>query len=116
MIKTIAVLSAMARPLIEPRLPDWVDARWFTTTEELFDLAPEAEIGWFDLYKKSDMAEAMRRAVKLKWLNSVYAGVDGMPLELMAQRGVHFTNGAGINAITIAEYVVMSARRTGMNG
>ncbi len=107
MTKTIAVLSAMARPLIEPRLPDWVDARWFTTTEELFDLAPEAEIGWFDLYKKSDMAEAMRRAGKLKWLNSVYAGVDGMPLELMAQRGVIFTNGAGINAITIAEYVLM---------
>ena len=107
MTKTIAVLSAMARPLIEPRLPDWVDARWFTTTEELFDLAPEAEIGWFDLYKKSDMAEAMRRAGKLKWLNSVYAGVDGMPLELMAQRGVIFTNGVGINAITIAEYVLM---------
>lgn len=107
MTKTIAVLSAMARPLIEPRLPDWVDPHWFTTTEELFDLAPEAEIGWFDLYKKSDMAEAMRRAGKLKWLNSVYAGVDGMPLELMAQRGVIFTNGVGINAITIAEYVVM---------
>ncbi len=107
MTKTIAVLSAMARPLIEPHLPDWVEACWFTTTEELFDLAPEAEIGWFDLYKKSDMAEAMRRAVKLKWLNSVYAGVDGMPLELMAQRGVSFTNGVGINAITIAEYVVM---------
>ena len=107
MTKTVAVLSALARPLIEPRLPDWVDARWFTTTEELFDLTPEAEIGWFDLYKKSDMAEAVRRAGRLKWLNSVYAGVDGMPLELIAQRGVFFTNGVGINAITIAEYVVM---------
>jgi phosphoglycerate dehydrogenase-like enzyme len=30
-----------------------------------------------------------------------------MPLDLMAERGVTFTNGAGINAITIAEYVVM---------
>ncbi len=107
MTRTIAVLSALARPLIEPRLPDWVDARWFSTTGDLFDLAPEAEIGWFDLYKKSDMAEAMRRAGKLKWLNSIYAGVDGMPLDLMAQRGVTFTNGVGINAVTIAEYVVM---------
>lgn len=104
---TVAVLSAIARPLIEPQLPDWIEPRWFATTEELFELAPEAEIGWFDLYKKEDMAEAMRRAEKLKWLNSVYAGLDGFPLDLLQARGVTVTNGAGINAITIAEYVVM---------
>jgi phosphoglycerate dehydrogenase-like enzyme len=104
---TIAVLSAIARPLIEPRLPGWVEPRWFASTEELFELAPEAEIGWFDLYKKEDMVEAMRRADKLKWLNSVYAGLDGFPLDLLRTRGVTVTNGVGINAITIAEYVVM---------
>jgi phosphoglycerate dehydrogenase-like enzyme len=104
---TILVASAMVRPALEQRLPDWVNAHWFTSTEELFALAPTAEIGWFDLYKKDDMAEAVRRASNLKWLNSIYAGVDGMPLDLLAERGVTFTNGAGINAITIAEYVVM---------
>ncbi|QJQ31754.1 D-2-hydroxyacid dehydrogenase [Sphingomonas lacunae] len=104
---TTLVASAMARPFLEPRLPAWVVPRWFATTAELFDLAPEADIGWFDLYKKSDMAEAVRRAAKLKWLNSIYAGVDGMPLDLMAERGVIYTNGSGINAITIAEYVIM---------
>ncbi|NCA01643.1 MAG: D-2-hydroxyacid dehydrogenase, partial [Sphingomonadaceae bacterium] len=36
-----------------------------------------------------------------------YAGVDGMPLDLLKERNVIVTNGAGINAITIAEYVVM---------
>lgn len=108
MSKTITVVSAMARPVIEPHLPDWVEARYFASTEDLLALAPEAEIGWFDTYKKDDMAEAVRRAVKLKWLNSIYAGVDGMPLSLMAERGVQFTNGVGINAITIAEYVVMA--------
>ena len=104
---TILVASAMARPLLEPRLPDWVEAHWFTNTEELFTLAPSAEIGWFDLYSKPDMADAVRRATNLKWLNSIYAGVDGMPLDVLAERGVAYTNGAGINAITIAEYVVM---------
>lgn len=104
---TKLIASAMVRPALESRLPDWVDPHWFATTEELFALAPEAEIGWFDLYNKGDMAEAVRRAPKLKWLNSIYAGVDGMPLDLMAERGVTFTNGTGINAITIAEYVVM---------
>ena len=104
---TIAVLSAIARPILEPRLPNWIEPRWFATTEELLDIAGQAEIGWFDLYKKEDMAEAARRAVKLKWLNSIYAGLDHMPLALLHERGVTVTNGAGINAITIAEYVVM---------
>lgn len=104
---TVAVLSAIARPMLEPRLPDWIEPRWFTTTEELMEIAGQAEIGWFDLYKKEDMAEAARRAVNLKWLNSIYAGLDHMPLSLLHERGVVVTNGAGINAITIAEYVVM---------
>ena len=104
---TIAVLSALVRPLIENRLPENIDVRWFMSKEEAFALAPHAEIGWFDMYDKADMAEAIARATTLKWLNSIYAGVDGMPLDLLTQRGVTFTNGVGINAITIAEYVVM---------
>ena len=104
---TVLVARAVARPLLEPRLPAWAEPRWFASTEELWELAPEAEIGWFDLYKKADMAEAIRRAGKLRWLNSIYAGVDGFPLKVMRERGVTFTNGAGINALTIAEYVVM---------
>lgn len=104
---TVAVLSAMTRPLVEPHLPDWVEPRWFASTEELFAAVPDAEIGWFDLYSKDDMAEAARRAVNLKWFHSIYAGLDHMPLDVMAERGVVVTNGAGINAITIAEYVVM---------
>ena len=104
---TILIASAMVRPALEQRLPAWVSPRWFATTEEMFDLAPSAEIGWFDTYNKADMAEAVRRASNLRWLNSIYAGVDGMPLDLLAERNVTFTNGAGINAITIAEYVVM---------
>ena len=53
------------------------------------------------------MVEVVRAATSLKWLNSIYAGLDFLPLDLLAERGVTVTNGAGINAITIAEYVVM---------
>jgi phosphoglycerate dehydrogenase-like enzyme len=106
-VMTTAVLSALVRPLIEARLPTDIDAQWFMTKEEAFALAPHAEIGWFDMYDKADMAEAVARATNLKWLNSIYAGVDGMPLDLLNERGVRYTNGVGINAITIAEYVVM---------
>ncbi|MEQ1509533.1 MAG: D-2-hydroxyacid dehydrogenase [Sphingopyxis sp.] len=105
---TIFVASAMVRPLLEQRLPSWVEAHWFASKEEALELAPLAKIGWFDMYDKADMAEVIAAACQLKWLNSIYAGVDGMPLDLLEQRGVTFTNGAGINAVTIAEYVVMA--------
>ena len=104
---TVTVLSGLIRPLVEGRLPDWVEPRFFQSKKEAMSLAPEAEIGWFDMYEKRDMAAAITAAAKLKWLNSIYAGVDGMPLDLLHQRGTIVTNGAGINAITIAEYVVM---------
>ena len=103
----VAVLSALIRPLVEPHLPPEIEPRWYTSVEEMHSLAPEAEIGWFDLDKKEPMIEAVRLAGKLRWLNSIYAGLDFLPLDLLAERGVMITNGAGINAITIAEYVVM---------
>lgn len=104
---TIAVLSSLIRPLVEPRLPDWVEPKWFMSREEALELAPSAEIGWFDFAQHAPMAEVVTAATSLKWLNSIYAGLDFLPLDLLAQRGVTVTNGAGINAITIAEYVVM---------
>lgn len=104
---TKAVMSALIRPLVEPRLPGWVEPLWFMSKEQALEFAPEAEIGWFDLNEKEPMAEIARAATRLKWLNSIYAGLDFMPLDLLARRGTVVTNGVGINAITIAEYVVM---------
>ncbi len=104
---TLATLPVFVRPLIESRLPDWLTPRWFATLDEAVALAPDAEIGWFDFYTKTDMAAAISRATSLKWLHSLYAGVDGIPLDQLAQQGTRVTNGAGTNAVTIAEYVVM---------
>ena len=107
MTKTKLVMSGLVRPLIEPRLPDWIDAEWFMSKDNAMALAPQAEIGWFDMYDKADMAAIIGAATQMKWLNSIYAGVDGMPLAQLKAQGCVVTNGAGINAITIAEYVVM---------
>lgn len=104
---TIAVLSGMIRPLVEPRLPEWVEPRWFMSKDEALELAPQAEIGWFDFAQHAPMAEVVTAATSLKWLNSIYAGLDFLPLDLLAERGTVVTNGVGINAITIAEYTVM---------
>jgi phosphoglycerate dehydrogenase-like enzyme len=104
---TRAVLNAALRPMLGDRLPDWVDARWYTTKAEALELAPEAELGWFDFFSREDVCAAVERAERLTWLNSLFAGVENFPLDLLAARGVVLTNGAGINAVPIAEWVMM---------
>lgn len=104
---TVAVLPGFARPMLEPRLPEWIEARWWLSPEELVALAPAAEIGWFDLHDKAPMLEAVAAARGLKWLNSVYAGLDFLPLEELRGRGVQLTNGTGLTAIQVAEFAVL---------
>jgi phosphoglycerate dehydrogenase-like enzyme len=103
----IAALPAMVRPVLEARLPVWLEARWFSTLHEAIAIGPGAQIGWFDMRNTTDMATAILNAHEMKWLNSIYAGVEAMPLQALGERKVVLTNGAGINAITIAEYIVM---------
>lgn len=105
---TVAVIHAEFRPLIEPHLPGWVEPRWFADKNEAFAEAPAAEIGWFDFYSAQSKHEAVRRATGLRWLNSVSAGVEGFPLALLAERGVVLTNGRGLLAAPIAEFVLMT--------
>lgn len=104
---TILAISGLIRPMLESRLPEGLDVRWFMTHEQAMEAVAEAEIGWFDMNDQQAMAETLRAAKHLKWLNSIYAGLDFLPMDVLIERGITVTNGAGINAITIAEYVVM---------
>lgn len=103
----IATLPAMLRPHLQQQLPAWLQARWFSGKPEALALAPGAQIGWFDMFDKQAMSAAITAAVDMQWLNSLIAGMDDLPLQTLQQREVVVTNGAGINAITIAEYVLM---------
>lgn len=102
-----AVLPDVLQPLVETRLPDWLEPHWYADRHQAIALAGRAEIGWFDFFDRAAVRAAVERATGLKWLNSLFAGVEAFPLDLLAARGVWLTNGAGINAIPIAEYVVM---------
>jgi phosphoglycerate dehydrogenase-like enzyme len=108
MSKIPFVAAGLIRPVIEQHLPDWVAPHWFMSKDEALVLAPQAEIGWFDMVDKGDMAQVIAAATHLKWLNSIYAGIDGMPIDQLRQQGTIITNGSGINAVTIAEYVIMA--------
>jgi phosphoglycerate dehydrogenase-like enzyme len=103
-----AVLPQTFRPLVEDRLPQGIAPLWWATGEELVELAPQAQIGWFDMFDKTAPLEALRRSDKLEWLNSFFAGVDWIPLADLAARRVRLTNGSGLNANTVAEFAVMA--------
>ena len=103
-----AVLPALARPMLQPHLPAGVDVAWFTSPAEANAAMADAEIAWVDMQPTSLVADAIRASgPRLKWVSTIYAGLDAFPLGLLRERGVIVTNGAGINAVAVAEYAVM---------
>jgi phosphoglycerate dehydrogenase-like enzyme len=105
---TIAVLPGRLRAQLEPLLPEWTQAQWWESPEQLVALAPSAEIGWFDLHEKAAPLAAIDAAKGLRWLNSAYAGVDWMPLAELDRRGVALTCGSGLTTGQVAEFAVMT--------
>ncbi|WP_159868027.1 NAD(P)-dependent oxidoreductase [Novosphingobium sp. 9U] len=105
---TFAVFTETARPFLEGRLPAGVEPHWFDRFEDLPPLMAQAEIAWIDVFREgNEVARAVSEAPRLRWLNTVAAGINHLPLDLMAQRGTVLTNGAGLHAGTIAEYALL---------
>ncbi len=102
-----AVLPALARPLIEPHLPAGLDVAWFANHEEATAMVADADIAWVDMQRPAWSADAVAAGTRLKWVSTIYAGLDAFPLTLLKARGTVLTNGVGINAIAVAEYAVM---------
>ena len=104
-----AVLPALARPLVEPPLPPGLEVHWFTSPEEAEAMAADADIGWLDHNVPTVWARNVAAAAKLRWLSTIYAGLDMLDTEQLKARGTRVTNGSGVNAHTVAEYAVMGA-------
>jgi phosphoglycerate dehydrogenase-like enzyme len=103
-----AVLPALARPLLEPHLPAGLDVAWFASPDEAKAMIADADIAWVDMQPTHLTAGAIRAAgPKLKWVSTIYAGLDALPLDVIKAHGATLTNGVGINAIAVAEYAVM---------
>src|SRR5690349_25086828 len=73
----------------------------------MVELAPAAEIGWFDMHFKPPVLRSIELASGLKWLNTSYAGVDWMPLAEFARRGVTLTCGTGLTTGQVAEFALL---------
>ena len=103
-----AILPAIARPLIEPHLPAGIDVAWFATPDEARAGIADADIAWVDMQPTRLVAETILAAGdRLKWVSTIYAGLDAFPLDVLRRRGVTLTNGAGINAYAVAEYALL---------
>src|SRR3546814_18070381 len=99
--------------MVEAELPADIDVAWFTTPDEANAMVVDADIAWVDMQQARYAGEAAARGTRLKWLSTIFAGLDTFPLPLLAERGVIVTNGNGLNAHTVADYAVKLGRASG---
>ncbi|MDZ7894891.1 MAG: D-2-hydroxyacid dehydrogenase [Sphingobium sp.] len=101
------VAPAPFRGMVGGHIPDAIDVRWFASVDEAVALAPLADMGWFDMPDPNDIGAAVAAATKMRWLSTIYAGLDMLPTSLLAERGVIVTNGRGLNSAAVADYAML---------
>ena len=99
------VLPDRLRPVVS-RLPSDPEIVWYTDIDSCVAAMPGAEVLWVD-FGLTDIDRAFEAGADLKWVTTAATGVDGWPLGILRERKVVLTNGAGVGAIPISEYVVM---------
>lgn len=100
-------LPQSVRGEVEAGLPADVEVRWYAGAADLSDAFAEAEVAWINFLGGEDQALAIDAGPKLKWVSTIQAGVNSWPLARMRERGLLFTNGSGVAAPPMAEFVVM---------
>lgn len=101
------ILPNYVRPFLEPHLPRDAQATWYAGGAEAMVAVKDAEIAWLDILGPPGMDAVVEAGVELRWVSTALAGLTGWPLARMAQRRLTVTNGAGVNAIPVAEFAVM---------
>jgi phosphoglycerate dehydrogenase-like enzyme len=95
-IAEAGVLDALVRHVvvgdepIDPAAADGVQVLW------RYHLSPQR------------LTSAIDELPALRWVHSDYVGVEALPLKKLVERGILLSNGAGISARPMAEWVVLS--------
>ena len=103
-----AALSGFWQHAMEPRLPADVEPAWFQSVDEAAEAMKGARVAQLDLLcDQDDFIRVLDNSDEIEWVACCFAGVDRFPLEYMAERGIKFTNGVGLNAVPVGEWAVM---------
>ncbi len=70
--------------------------------------AAGVEVLWRYHLTPERLGQAIDQLPDLRWVHSDYVGVEDLPLEKLAQRGILLSNGAGLAARPMAEWVVLA--------
>lgn len=90
-------------------LPEELDPAWYSDTDEAFEVLSGCEVFWLRGMPRSRVAKLVRQApASLRWITTEVAGVEWLPLAELSRRSIRVTNGAGLRAIPISEYVLMA--------
>jgi phosphoglycerate dehydrogenase-like enzyme len=102
-------LPARVREIIEPECAAVGHLHWYADFDGACASARVADAMWLSpaLYDRARLDQMLDGAVRLRWLHVSLTGVEEFPLDVLAARGVQLTNGAGLRADAVAEYVLM---------
>lgn len=100
-------LPQSVRAQVEPGLPPDLDVRWYAGPPEADAAVRDVEVAWLDIFDGPAQARALEAGPKLRWVTTIQAGVNTWPFARMRERGLILTNGSGIAAGPMAEFVVM---------
>jgi phosphoglycerate dehydrogenase-like enzyme len=104
-------LPSTMREALEPRLPSGIDTSWYDDREGALSAAARAEVLWIGFpafQSREDIEKAVNEGRELRWLTTPGAGVDQFPLDAIRRHRLTLTNGSGLHAAPISEYVVMA--------
>ena len=93
---------------VASQLPPDIEVAWYTDGSDCPHAAIDAEVLWLTMWRPDEITRCLLAGDSLRWVFTSDTGVDSFPLPLFRDRGVTLTNGRGLHAIPIAEYVVMA--------
>ena len=100
-------LPERARRFVEQHLPRDASVAWYSDAASALTAVEDAQVAWLDIFPAKAIGRAVQAGTALRWVTTSFAGVEEFPLGELRERGILLTNGAGINAIPVAEFAVM---------
>ncbi len=91
-----------------PELGPDVEPVWYRDAADAPRAVAEAEVLWLAFWRTEEIDRALAAGPNLRWVTTANAGVDSYPLARFRERRIVLTNGAGLVAVPISEYVVMA--------